>query len=91
MFRMLAITAAIAAIAGSAAAQDVRVTVGGRDDATVRQDIRAAARKMCASYTQGVRGLAPTATCLKYAVRDAEAQLVEVRMAQAEKVRLAAK
>lgn len=90
MFRTFIATTALAMIAGSAAAQDVKVTIDGKDDATIQRDIRNAAQRMCASYTQGTRGLAPVANCVNYAVRDAETQLVQVRLAQASKVRLAA-
>jgi hypothetical protein len=92
LFRTLVMTAAVAVIAGSASAQDIRVKISGKDDAAIQQDIRTAAHQACGAYTDGVRGLEPTTNCYKYVVRDAEGQLVHARaLAQAAKLRLASK
>ncbi|THD77629.1 MAG: hypothetical protein E7812_12760 [Phenylobacterium sp.] len=92
MFRTLVVTAAVAMIAGSASAQDIRVNIAGKDDAVIQQDIRVAAHRVCGAYANGVRGLEPTTRCYKYVVRDAEGQLVQARaLAQAAKLQLASK
>ena len=92
MFRTFALTAAVALIAGSASAQEIRVKIDGKNDAALQQDIRVAAQHVCAAHNEGVRGLQPRAVCVSYAVRDAEGQVAQVRAAAlAEKLKLASK
>lgn len=91
MFRTIALTAAIAVIASSASAQDVRVKMEGKNDAALQQDIRTAARKVCAAYTASVRGLEPAATCFKYALRDAETQVTQAYAQTAKPTKVASK
>ena len=84
MNRFLSLIAVAALVAGPASASDFRIKVDGKDNAAVQQDIRMAAHRMCASYLGGsIRALEPQHSCYNFAVRDAEAQLSQVRLAQA--------
>ena len=83
MTRFLSLIAVAALIAGPASAADFHIKVIGKSDAAVQQDINIAAKKMCASYLNGnSRALEPASSCLKFAVRDAQAQLTDIRLAQ---------
>ena len=60
-----------ASIAGSAAAQDVRVSLEGKDPAAIREDISRAASVVCASaYREGEVGLHELASCERTAADD---------------------
>ncbi len=66
MTRMLSAFALLAALAGPAAAQDLRVNVVGKDEAAARQDIRQAVETVCkAADRQGAfRGAYTVQNCL---------------------------
>jgi hypothetical protein len=90
MFRTIALSAAIAVLAGSASAADIRVKIDGKNDMAVQQEIRVAAHKVCASYTDSLRGLERSAACFKYTVADAQAQVVQERAFAASKTTVVA-
>jgi hypothetical protein len=83
LIRFLSLIAATAFFAGPAFAGDFHVRVDGRSEAAVQQDIQVAAKKMCSGFSGGtILAMEPASSCLKFAVRDAQAQLSEVRLAQ---------
>jgi hypothetical protein len=66
MFRTLSTVAILVALAGSAAAQDLRVNVVGKDEATARQDIRQAVETVCkaADHDGAFQGAYTIQNCL---------------------------
>ncbi len=65
-----------AAIAGPAAAQDIRVSLEGKSPAVIREDIQRAASTVCASaYRDGDVGVHELAACERDAADDALQQV----------------
>ena len=61
-----------AAIAGPAAAQDIRVSLEGKNPAAIREDIAHAASAVCTSaYRDGAVGLHELAACERVVADDA--------------------
>ena len=84
MLRLLLLSAAALAAAGSAEAGDVRVSLVGKDAAAIHADIRKAARQACWDEIAGSFVLYPMlGECIAKAVADAEARL-PAAMAQAQ-------
>ena len=76
MFRTLTVIAAFAAIAGSASAAEVRVSLVGKDPETIRADIEKAAHKACRADPGGQIGLdLDMKDCVAAAVAGAIAQI----------------
>ncbi len=85
MIRISMIAAAaltLAAAAGPASAQDIRVTVTGKDAATLHHDIWQAARKACDAELAGsVLAYEVQQPCIRHAVKTAEDKIAQRKLA----------
>ena len=74
----------VAAVAGPVSAEEVRVSLTGKDDAAVRSDVIRAADKVCTEAYAGVHGeLNELAACVDSAATGAMAQVKAARQAAA--------
>lgn len=83
IIRTLAILSALAAVAGPAAAADIKINIVGKDAAVVRAEIAKAARTVCREGLSGLTPLSQFAACLQGVTADAEAQLTAARASYA--------
>ncbi|HEY9218933.1 MAG TPA: hypothetical protein VIO94_12845 [Phenylobacterium sp.] len=86
MIKTFIFTSAIALAASTAAqAGEIRINVAGKDDATVRAEIRQAAQELCkpdrANWPAPLQAH-PEASCMRKAVRTAEGQWRNVQLAR---------
>ncbi len=89
MIRILTLSTLTLLAAAPAFAADVHIQIAGKDDATVRQEIRVAARQVCRNAGPGRLTVAVQA-CFDETVRDAQGQLAQARASnQATEMRLA--
>ena len=84
MSRTFSTLALLAALAGSASAEEVRVSLAGKDAAAVRSDIYRAAAKACTEAYAGSHGeFHEWASCIDGAASDGMAQVKAARQAAA--------
>ncbi len=85
MIRTLSTLAILTALAGPAAAQDIRVSVAGKDDKTVSAEIHKAAVKVCEDAYAGdrVAEFYELDSCVSNAQADGMAQVKAIRRAEA--------
>jgi hypothetical protein len=95
MFKAITTSLFIAAVgAGSAQAEEIRVSVVGKDPAAVRADIRAAAAGVCRpalGETPSPIELNPELNCRRRAIRAAEAEWRAIELARSRTEQLAAR
>ena len=86
VIRTLPILSALAAVAGPAAAADIKINIVGKDAAVVRAEISKAARTVCREGLGGMTPLAQYASCLNLVTADAMAQFTTARSGYARSV-----
>jgi prolyl-tRNA editing enzyme YbaK/EbsC (Cys-tRNA(Pro) deacylase) len=80
----------LALLAGSASAQEVRVSLAGKSPQAISAEIEAAAAKVCRSaYAETHIGLDEMSACIRAAVDDAQTQVKAAVMASDGRIDLA--
>ena len=76
MIRTLTILSAVAAVAGPAAAADIKINIVGKEAAQLQAEIRRAAKTVC---LRELDRIAPFSRCVDAVTADAAAQLTAAR------------
>jgi hypothetical protein len=83
MIKTLAILTMTAAIAGPAAAAEVRLSFVGKDEATLKADIRQAAQTVCADTERGTMAMYYERQCIIDTIKDTESKIEAAKTAMA--------
>jgi hypothetical protein len=81
MIKTFAILTATVALATSASAAEVRLSIVGKDEATLKADILQAAQTVCAEEDRTLAGMYYERMCISQTVKDTESKIEALRSA----------
>jgi hypothetical protein len=81
MIKTIAILTMTAALATSASAAEVRVSLVGKDEATLKADILQAAQTVCAEDDHTLVGMYYERMCISQTVKDTESKIEALKSA----------
>ena len=81
MIKTFAILTVAAAIAGPAAATEIRLSFLGKDDATLQAEIKQAATTVCLDDSRDFAGLYLTRRCVADTIKATQAKIAEAKSA----------